>query len=88
MKVYLSGAFSRQSDFRILETDLKNAGHKVTSRWLTDLKDSETPKEGRVEDNAVWPHRAILDIKAADVVVMFSDTGEHESKGGRHAEWG
>lgn len=77
MKVYLAGAFSRQTELRDVATDLAALGIEVTSRWLYE-KGPENPKDRQ------WYRREtafqdIQDVRAADILVRFTDDLTAES---------
>lgn len=82
MKLYLAGPWERRDVIARMALYLARNGHKVTSRWLTEHMEAETP-EMLVEQ----AHNDLDDVRAADVLVL--DTRVPGSpRGGRHTEFG
>ncbi len=63
MKVYLSAAWHRRSEIRILAERLKWLGFEITSRWLSEDQRGET-------DAAYMDFE---DVLRCDVLIRFSD---------------
>jgi hypothetical protein len=63
MRIYVSGAYSRGRELKIVARRLAWLGHPCTSRWL-DLK-ARTLADAAAVDAA--------DVKEADLILRFSD---------------
>jgi len=63
MNIYIAGAYSRQSELRIVAERLAWAGHPCTSRWV------------KIETKSLAEAAAVdvYDIKRADLILRFSD---------------
>ena len=92
VRVYLAARYARGPKLQSLAVALERRGHTVTSRWITGhggtLPTSLPP--GRLNDDpagcARYARADIDDLRAADLVVSFTDVGG--GKGGRHVEFG
>jgi hypothetical protein len=81
---------------RELAAELRRMGHTVTSRWLEESSrpDCGTLPDGRSriappEDRGAFAAQDIEDVRAADVVVSFTESDDAPaSRGGRHVEYG
>ena len=70
MKVYLAAAFSRQSEIKVVAEKLRQAGVEITSRWIDAETIYKKPTRLRTEDG----FHDIQDLRAADILVRFTDT--------------
>ncbi len=90
MKIYLAARYSRRDQLRELATELRRMGHTITSRWL------ETKWVNRPNDSSTAPPEYreqyaqidMEDVKAADMVINFTEAPGDGSRGGRHVEYG
>ena len=64
LSVYLSAAFSRQTEMQWVANELQKRGIRVTSRWIV-----ENPHATRLQ-RALYD---VEDIKIANVLVRYSD---------------
>lgn len=99
MKVYLAGRYSRREEFVKYRLDLADRHIGVTSRWLNGDHKVDRTGSPVAEDGAVlgaddlrtqFAYEDIADVKAADVLVLFTEDPEatSASRGGRHVEFG
>lgn len=89
MKFYLAAKYERQAEIKDYRDLIIAEGHQVTSRWLDQKADPLTPEDFR-RDHILYSRAAYADlddIKAADVVISFTDD-EGGGRGGRHFETG
>lgn len=90
MKVYLAARYSRREQLKELAAELERMGHTVTSRWLETEwvnrpdQSSAAPPEYRQKYAAI----DLEDVRAADVVISFTESPGDGSRGGRHVEFG
>lgn len=88
MKIYLSSAFSNQSDMRLIRDVIHKTSHRVISSWLDVVRScvvvAQIQQASECLANYALNDR--IDIADADVFVMF--TGEPSTYGGRHTEFG
>ena len=89
--IYLAARYSRRLELLGYKTQLEEAGHEVTSRWLLgehaalDQDWASLPNE----TVAKWAEDDLEDIEEAEVFVMFTEEpGEGGRRGGRHVEFG
>ena len=89
MKVYLAARFDRRDELREHRRHLKHAFNiDCTSRWLDNhgLDEGFTYSSQRL---ALCASEDIEDIRAADVLVAFTETPDvGYTSGGRHVELG
>lgn len=85
MYFYLAARWRRRAEVEGYAVQLRDAGHVVTSRWLTDPEHRLT--EGRESQvfNASLAGHDVDDIIAADVLIYFAPGG---TRGGSHVEFG
>jgi nucleoside 2-deoxyribosyltransferase len=95
-KIYLAARFSRREELKEHAEKIEELGFEVTSRWLEDgnheltqdyqsdddyIKQAEIGRRYAMED---W-----TDLKAADLVILFTDPeGSRAARGGKDVEWG
>lgn len=94
MRYYLAARFSAQAEMRDVREFLHAAGHEVTSSWIDEPTtetgpDGITPEIMNTDPDRCWRFAAadIEDLRAADVVVVFTEAGP-STTGGRHVELG
>lgn len=80
MKIYIAGAYKRRLEFLPLKAKLKEAGHIVTSSWLSGFHDNMIESEAAAID--------LEDIESAYAILLVSQNGEPTASGGRHFEFG
>ena len=86
MRIYLASAWGRREEIASVAYMLENMGHRITSSWLTNEKDSSTfpvngnaavlddeAKEAKHQTNAL---QDVQDVLTADAIVRFSDAPE------------
>ncbi len=78
MKLYLAGPLSAVADIRALGARLVEAGHTLTSRWL-----SRPPSK----DYAALAREDLADIDACDGLILWTSQARHFG-GARHTEAG
>lgn len=72
MKLYLAAAFSRRDEMRVVAKELYQAGYTITSRWIENTPQVIKDRRGKMEDAFM----DVQDLRAADVLVRFSDNLE------------
>jgi hypothetical protein len=90
MKVYLASRYSRRDELREVARVLRTAGHEVTSRWL-ETQWVNRPNESSAAPPEYRERYAVIDaedVRAADVVVSFTEAEGGGGRGGRHVEFG
>lgn len=95
MKYYLAARYSRNAEMREYRKWLEALGGvKVTSRWI-DTHGGTEPVSWEHDKIAANLERAksiaetdLEDIDEAHTIICFTETGENNSKGGRHVELG
>jgi nucleoside 2-deoxyribosyltransferase len=81
-KFYLAARFSRRAELRDYRDALKALGHVVTSSWLDIAEEDPTAA-------VKCAKRDIADIRAADILVAFTEPERSPwTRGGRHYEAG
>ena len=91
MRLYLAARFSRFDELNRYRDELATAGIEVTSRWLNGghewvgTSDEDIP----VEENARFAAEDLEDLRAADLLVCFTEPSRSgPARGGRHVEFG
>lgn len=90
-RVYLAGRFSRRAEFNGYADRLREAGHTVDARWLTEehewyggtaAEELAAAREFAMDD--------LADVAQADVVLVFTEPPNPggRNRGGRHVEYG
>jgi hypothetical protein len=90
LNVYLCSRYSRRDQMRTLREELVRRGHVVTSRWL-DTEWGSRPNESSAAPPEYREQYAVVDmedVRAADVLVAFTEAPGDGSRGGRHVEYG
>ena len=90
LKVYLAARYSRRDQLLAVRDELARMGHTVTSRWL-DTDWGRRPGESSAAPPEYRAKHAVIDledVRAADVVVSFTEAPGDGSRGGRHVEFG
>lgn len=94
MRIYLAARYSRNEEMRKYRDDLAKLGHEVTSRWIDQHGGLEltscSPErlENRPADCARFAEVDILDLEMAGLLIVFTEIGPSDSKGGKHVEFG
>lgn len=90
MKVYIAARYSTKEEMKHVAVLLKDKGIDVTSSWLQEPHAAGTTMDQvDPQDLCAYAQQDIEDIKAADVVVLFSvDPLMPTVRGGRHVETG
>jgi hypothetical protein len=79
VRIYIAARYARIAEMWDIRTRLQNAGHTVTSSWLS----------GRHEENEASALLDLADIDSSEVVMVFTDPrGSKNSGGGRWFEAG
>lgn len=87
MNIYLAAKFGEKPEMRKWAVVLRDAGHKVTSSWLSSQ--NATDAEATVETLTKGASDNLFDINAADVMVTKAQApGTAHTGGGRHFEFG
>jgi hypothetical protein len=68
--IYVAARFERQAEALALRAELERAGYVVTSRWLA----AEGLAYGNVALSKRWAQTDLVDLDAADVYLLLSDT--------------
>jgi nucleoside 2-deoxyribosyltransferase len=95
-KIYLAARYSRREEMKDHAEKIEALGFEVTSRWVGGTHDLS--KGGQLPDGdyimaAEKARRYAMedwtDLKAADLVVLFTDPeGSPAARGGKDVEWG
>jgi len=64
LKVYLAAAFSRRKEILKVAGKLRQLGHTITSRWLTEAPNMNLV-QGAIRD--------VSDVRASNVLIRFTD---------------
>lgn len=90
--VYLAARYSRREELCGYRQTLRELGFTVTSRWLNgahQVDDNGLSAEADPTDRMRFAREDYEDLKAADLVVAFTETPRGtNSRGGRHVELG
>lgn len=87
LRVYLAARYSRLPELRRHRAELEELGMEVTSRWLAGVH--QLADDGEDESLAArLASEDLLDVDAADVVVVFGEKPRCATRGGRHVEAG
>jgi hypothetical protein len=89
MKIYLAAKFELQKTMRDVRNFLTNDGHVITSRWIDVEHESDGAHTVTDELRVSYAQMDVDDVRAAEVLVAFSNH-RHEPGigGGRHVEFG
>ncbi len=82
----MAAPYRRRAELQGYARDLETIGHTVTSRWLDGSHDSCDDTTPDIEQQASWAAEAANDVRAADALILFTDTGSH--RGGNMVEFG
>jgi nucleoside 2-deoxyribosyltransferase len=90
MKVYLAAPYSWKDQMNVFAKELREHGIVVTSRWLEEPHSEQAGQT--VELNNEWrrfyARQDVEDVRAADLLVFFTDPTKRIVRGGRHVEFG
>lgn len=84
MNLYLAAAFHRKPEMLIAKALCEEAGHIITSRWITESSDDP------MDDPILGAQTDLQDIHRSDGLILFSDgpRGASIVGGGRLVEFG
>jgi len=90
MRIYVAASYSRIVKARELATQLVDAGHEITSTWLSE---THPPNVQLVDldpcDLAVHATLDLADIDRADAIVLLAEPPTAQPpRGSRHVEFG
>ena len=97
MRIYLAGRFSRREELLGYASELQEAGHEVTSRWLAMHDNPRLTREIELARDSIDPGAATfaiadhVDVRRAEALVAFTEpVGDQPfaGRGGRHVEIG
>lgn len=87
MNIYLAAKFGEKAEMRKWAVMLRDAGHVVTSSWLSAQHDSDAAATPEILSKGAVDN--LKDVNAADVLVTKSQLpGTAHTGGGRHFEFG
>ena len=82
MKIYIAAKYHRRHDLRGVVSILVEAGHEVTSRWISD-------GEGQAGLADLYAAQDLDDVAEADVLLFIGEQqGSKNTGGGRWFEFG
>lgn len=89
MKVYLAAPYSWKDQINVFAAELRASGIIVTARWLEEphKPDTQMP-ELTHEQHLFYAVQDIEDVRAADLLIFFTDPTKRIVRGGRHVEFG
>jgi nucleoside 2-deoxyribosyltransferase len=91
MMIYLASRYSRRDELCGYRSQLQALGYEVTSRWLNGLHHmpDHCPDDYQHAENQRFAREDLEDLKAADVVICFTEPSRlGPGRGGRHVEFG
>ena len=89
MKVYLAARYSRIGELSVYASQLQDAGHEITSRWVLGTHSVEDDGGLGADGIAAYALEDYFDLSAADTVVTFTEEPRSGmGRGGRHVEFG
>jgi nucleoside 2-deoxyribosyltransferase len=90
VKLYLAAQFSWKERIAECKKTLEAQGHTITSTWTEENANPNCSlKDYEGNYHAEMANRDLLEIEAADGIVLFSvDPDEYTRRGGRHVEFG
>lgn len=90
MRLYLAAKYSRREELNGYAADLRELGHIVECRWLSEEHD--LPLGAPAEDGIRFALDDIEDIRKAHGLIAFTEEpgkpGAGRNRGGRHVELG
>jgi len=90
--LYIAGRFTRREELAGYADRLRQAGHEITSRWLSGHHDipPSLPEEVRRDLKRQYACEDLADVFEADILVAFTEPPgvPNDSRGGRHVEFG
>jgi hypothetical protein len=89
MKVYIAAPYSKKDQMNVYAAELLAGGVEVTSSWLKEIHPPtiEMPDLTH-EDHQKYAIQDIKDVRAAKVMVFFTDPTKQIVRAGRHVEFG
>jgi nucleoside 2-deoxyribosyltransferase len=89
MKIYLAAPYVQKPDIEQCAAELRKGGVVVTSSWLDEPhKPSTQMHELTHEEHQAYAIRDVKDVRAADVLVLFTEPTKTIVRAGRHVEFG
>jgi nucleoside 2-deoxyribosyltransferase len=89
MKVYLAAPYPEKEMMNMYAAQLRREGITVTSRWLEEPHAPTTGMGDLTPDQHLeYALQDIQDVRAADILVFFTDPTKTLTRGGRHVEFG
>lgn len=81
MKIYIAARYGRKDELKKLFAQIELAGHKCTSRWISEGEEGKTQMEAAMMD--------VDDVLRADALVFVGEpSGSVNRGGGRWFEFG
>jgi len=89
LKVYLAAPFSTKDRMNTYAAELRAGGVTVTSSWLDEpFKPQVQMVDLTHEEHQKYAIQDIKDVRAAKVMVFFTDPTKQIVRAGRHVEFG
>lgn len=89
MNVYLAAPFSQKDQINIYAAELRAGGIEVTSSWLNEPHPPTVQMPDLThEDHQKYAIQDIKDVRAAEIMVLFTDPTKSIVRAGRHVEFG
>lgn len=89
LKVYLAAPYKEKDFIAVCAEELRAGGIEVTSSWLHE---PHAPNIGMAdltaEDHRKYAIQDVKDVKAADILVFWTDPTKTIIRAGRHVEFG
>lgn len=89
MRVYLGAPYSQKDQMNVYAAELRAGGVEVTSSWL-DEPHKPTTQMGDLShaEHQKYAVQDILDVRAAKILILFTDPTKTIVRAGRHVEFG
>jgi nucleoside 2-deoxyribosyltransferase len=89
MKVYLAGPYQNKEQIKTCAAEVREAGIIVTSSWLNEPhKPTVGPQDLTYEQNQKYAIQDIMDVRSAEIFVLFTEPTKTIFRAGRHVEFG
>lgn len=89
MKLYLAARYDRREEMREIRVKLHLLGFVVTSRWLDETPETEAAvAAGDAQARRTTAEIDLVDIQAADALLIFQDEPGAPKSDGKHFEAG